>query len=72
MNLATQLLLGVSAYAVLIPGFAWVAGWMYTFAQPLDKAIHVDRVREFYIAGAAFGAVVGTCVVGVIMKNYPL
>lgn len=72
MNLFAQMTLGMIAYAVLIPGFAWVAGWMYTFAQPLDKLIHLDRVREFYIAGAAFGAIAATVVVAIMVKQCPL
>lgn len=72
MNLPAQVFLGTVAYGLLVPGFAWLMGWLYTFFQPLDKVIHLDRVREFYVAGAAFGAIVATVIVGTMMRNFPL
>ncbi|QAU07397.1 hypothetical protein SEA_ALLEB_65 [Microbacterium phage Alleb] len=63
MTLLLQVIAALALYGGLGYAFFWVFRFAYAFVQPLDRLIDENRVREFGIAGIAFGVVVATVII---------
>jgi hypothetical protein len=65
----TLIILGALAYALCVPGFAWLSSWLYVYFQPLDRPVDLAENLRYLMAGAAIGAIVATVLVGVMIKH---
>ncbi|AWY05043.1 hypothetical protein SEA_PLATTE_65 [Microbacterium phage Platte] len=63
MSQVFQVIATLALYGGLGYAFFWAFRFAYAFVQPLDRLIDENRVREFGIAGIAFGVVVATVII---------